>query len=302
MSQNYKLPIPAGRIVAGSPTFVQTKDPQGRPIEKPRIFFAVAVPKNAPGIEQVMQTIYQTAYYGYQSNAQAIERIQKWIGGGFRWKIDDGDNPEDPKNRGKEGWAGCWIFKFSTTFNSIPCCDSNNRTIDPSMIKCGYFVDMEASIGINGNQDHTAGIYMNPVMVRLVGYGREIISGPLPEQVFANRPVQLPPGASATPLSPAGAMPTQQPMTGGMQPPQQPMAMPPQQPTGGMVPDATQAFTGHAAPLGASAPVAPGFAGQTPAPAPAPAFGGAPSAGTASPSNPYPEAQPHPGILTPGGQ
>jgi hypothetical protein len=75
---------------------------------------------------------------------------------------------------------------------------------------------------VNGATGAQAGIYLNPNIVRLLGFGERIMSGPTPDQAFADRPAALPAGASATPV--AGPMPAQQPqqpMGGGM-PAQQP--------------------------------------------------------------------------------
>jgi hypothetical protein len=208
-NESFKFNLPPGRIVSGSPTFKQDKDLQGKPKEHPSWFMAVGVPKNSPGVDDVINLIRNVAAGGYAQNAAIMQRINLGLRGGFRWKIDDGDNPEDPKNRGKEGWAGCWIFKFSTSLGVMNCCNAQNQQIDPALVKTGYWVDVQGSTAINGNTDHTAGIYLNPGWVRLLWFGQEISSGPSPDQAFANAPIpqQIPAGASVAPVAPGGSAP-----------------------------------------------------------------------------------------------
>jgi hypothetical protein len=267
-----KMYLPAGRIVQGSPTFKQDKDPQGRPKEKPNWFLAVAVPKTDPEVGGIINQIMQIAWAGYQSAPQVLEMIKPGLAGPFHWKIEDGDGS---KAQGKEGYAGCWVFKLSTSLGVISCCNAQNQLIDPSLVKCGYCVDVGISVDINKNVDSTAGVYLNPEMVRLLGYLPEIQSGPTPEQTFAGRPATVPQGVSATPLSPAGGMVgfsggagTGGPVVGGTAGPGFPMS-----PAGG------QAVPGTAGPGPAHSAGAPGF----------PA--------TASPSNQYPGATPYPAFL-----
>lgn len=296
MATNFTLP--PGRIISGSPTFKQEKDMSGRLKEKPNFWMAVAVPKTSPGVAEVMGLLFQIAQSGYAANQQVLQRISQGLGDQFSWKIDDGDSQ---KWQGKEGAAGCYIFKFSTTLGIMNCCDQNMQQIDAHAVKCGHWVEVSGNADVNGQQDHTAGLYLNPSWVKhFPGYGEEILSGPTPQQAFANSPqYQLPPEARPTqqqaapqqgfpapqqqgfPAPQPGFAQQQQPpqQQGGFPPPQQP----PQQPQVGFTP--------------APAPGAPGPAG------PAPAVSGAqPSPGTAFPSNQqFPGATPH-GSFGTGGQ
>lgn len=312
-TDSIRFTLPVGRIVSGSPTFKQTTDPQGRPKAKPNWFMAVAVQKTAlwespnapqPGvadsnIDGAIGMLFNHALNGYASNPQVTAMIQQGLNGGFRWKIEDGDAPA---NAGKEGYAGCWIFKFSTTLGVPPCFGPDNTPMAPEDIKCGYWVAVNLSSSINGNQDNTAGIYLNPNGVQLVAAGPEIVSGPSAEQMFGNVRRQAPAGALTSPiLGPGGSGMPQQPQPGA---PGNPMQAAPGG-FGGMPPQQTPAPAPQG--FGQQAP-----AGFTPAPtqaAPAPAgngmgaFGQPASPVTAAPSNQavqpghaFPGATPHQGF------
>lgn len=191
-------------------------DMHGKPRPKPQYFFRVAIPKTTPGINE---QLVQIAHFAHQAYAQ-YPFIQQRIlppaapghpqyysigrkGTQFAFKIDDGDVPNQ---RGKigEGYAGCWIFNFATTL-PLRCINRENVTIGAENFRLGCFVDVAFNVEPNGKLDHTAGIYLNPNFVRLLGYGQEIQRGPTAEEAFANAPAQLPPGASMTPLAPGGA-------------------------------------------------------------------------------------------------
>src|SRR4030067_596320 len=219
MAEKIRLILPPGRIVGGTPTFKQDRDLQGRFKDKPNWWMAVAIPNSSPGIDECCQQAINCAMGGYSAHPAIQQKIIAGLKGGFAFKIEDGDDPNDAKNRGREGYAGCWIWKLSTHLGVPPCIDQRNVPMDPAHIKCGYYVDVAISIECNGNTDHTAGIYVNQEMVRLLGFGPEIISGPTPEQVFGNRPAVLPAGASATPWSsggfPSGGQQAQQAGFGG---------------------------------------------------------------------------------------
>ena len=63
----------------------------------------------------------------------------------------------------------------------------------------------------NGLVDNNAGVYMNPLCIRLIGEGDEIMGGMSVDQALASAPAaptQLPPGARAvgsTPTAPASS-------------------------------------------------------------------------------------------------
>lgn len=212
--------LPPGRVVQGSLFELQTKDQQGREREKPNIFFAVAVPKTDPEVAAVLSIINQTAYTYYQNIPHIKEQLLQGLNApNFAWKVDDGDST---KNAGREGFAGCWIFRFSTSIFPVRTADSQNNPIDPSMIKRGYYVDVGGNCAANELTDKNAGVYLNPNAVRLLGYGKEISEGPTAAQVFAGRAAVLPAGASALPVAtgtPGGApAPMTQPAAPGTPP------------------------------------------------------------------------------------
>ena len=181
------------RIVNGSPTTMSTTDPQGRTKDKPNWYLHIAAPKHPSGngpVEQVLNTAFNVSMNGYAGNQQIQQRIQEGPNGSFRFKIEDGDSP---KNRGKEGHAGCWIFKLSTTFGAMKCIDINNNEMDPAVVKCGHGVDVSFFIEPNGNVDNTAGIYLNPEFIRLTTLLPEIRTGASPTEAFGGtkgQPIQ----------------------------------------------------------------------------------------------------------------
>jgi len=74
------------------------------------------------------------------------------------------------------------------------------------------------STSANGNMDHTAGVYLNPQTVCLVGFGAEIVGGPsLEQQLGAGPGAYVPAGMTQTPQLPSGAAPAPaQPAPAGM--------------------------------------------------------------------------------------
>lgn len=286
--------LPPGRMVSGDLHTLQTTvfgKPQEKK-EKPNKFFAVAIDKNMPQIagephfNEAWQIIYSTAITGYMNVPNVRQQIEQGLAAAkFAWKIEDGDAPD---NAGKEGFAGCWIVKFSTTLLEKPSvCDMNNNPVDPASIKRGWYIEVHGSVGINGNTDHTAGVYLNPNGVRLAGYGKEIVSGLSPEQMFGSSPARLAAGASATPLTPAGAMPGSAPLTTA---PMQQAALP----APSVMPAGNPGLPGASGPaaLPTATPTLSVPAGAAPLTAPllAPA--------TASLSNP-PAVTPNPAVLQP---
>ncbi len=260
---------PGGRLVMGSLTERQDKDQQGAPIpaEDQAYFFAVAVPKSSPEVGPLVNQLWQMAATDYANMPLVMAQINMGLAAPqFSWKIEDGDAPQvDPKTglarSTPEYIKGCIIFKFRTKFE-IGACDVTGKDIARTAIKRGDYIDVMFNSQINGKVDHTAGIYLNPVAIRLLGYGEAIQSGVQASQAFAGRG--------------AVAMGSQMPTAAGA-------AMPGAQMPGAQMPGAVGMPTGNA-------PVQPGM---VPAGAPM----GMPGAtSTASPSNPG-----YPGILAGGG-
>lgn len=206
---------PGGRYVSGDHAKKRTLDIDGRPVppEEQDFSFGLAIAKNHPDLPALLGQFYQYAAGFYQNNQEVMQRMSRgFIGskqGGFSWKIKDGDLP-NAKGQPTPHGAGCYIFYMSTMFPLV-CADANNVQIDPSQIKRGDYIDVSGSIAVNEQVGDRAGVYINPNIIRRVGYGDPIVSGPTPEQAFANRPAQLPQGASATPTagSPFPAAPQQ---------------------------------------------------------------------------------------------
>lgn len=175
---------PPGRLISGSTTEVQKTDHQNRPKpqDKWNYFIGIAVRKDDPNvggfINQIIQMVWQSDYARTPHILQAAERVYQagfpQGNNGFSWKIHDGDKP-GPNGQVYEHSKGCWVFKFSSMY-PIKCCSNQNAEIGPEQIKRGYYVDMSGTASINGNTDGTAGIYLNPSWLRLLGYGPEILS------------------------------------------------------------------------------------------------------------------------------
>lgn len=317
----FDIPFPAGRFVLGSLTELQTKDNNGRDRKNPTLFVAVAIDKRTPGIDQIIGNIigYTRHTYQYVNGGQQVQQRLAQPNfaakSGFAWKIKDGD--ADPKWAAREGCRGCWIFCFGTSYAPARCCDPNNVQMDPKAINLGDYVEVFCTVAVNGEVGDTAGLYLNPNGVRLVGYGQRIIpAGQSFDQMFAGRAAQLPPGASPTPIGgPAPAQfgaPANPPQGYGQQgggyapqpgyspPPQvggyQPQGAPYSPPAATPDPYAPNAGYGNAA-YGAPHSPPNGYGGGN-APAPQPQQYQAPAGGPVAPAGgaytPAPSAGPQP--------
>jgi hypothetical protein len=164
--------------------------------------------------------------------------------------------------RWKHG-KGCWVVKFSTTLPiaSAKFMGGVPTYCDPSEIKRGYYVTVPFSTSANGNMDHTAGVYLNPQTVCLVGFGPEIVGGPsLEQQLGAGPGAYMPAGMTQTPQLPSGAAPA--PAPSGMPAPAPtpapaPSGMPAQAPAPSGMPQPAQApaqYGGYMAPAAGGMP------------------------------------------------
>ena len=207
---------PVGRLISGDPWTKQTTDANNReiPPEKQSFWFAVAIEKNAPGMNEMLGLMFKAAQAGYGQAPQVMAQINMGLAAtAFSWKIVDGDEMRANATTGEQElrWKhgqGCWVVKFSTTLPiaSAKFMGGVPTYCDPSEIKRGYFVTVPFSTSANGNMDHTAGVYLNPQTVCLVGFGAEIVGGPsLEQQLGAGPGAYMPAGMSQTPQLPSGA-------------------------------------------------------------------------------------------------
>ena len=222
---------PVGRLISGDPWTKQTTDANNRPIppEKQSFWFAVAIEKNAPGMNEMLGLMFKAAQAGYGQAPQIMAQINMGLAAtAFSWKIADGDEMRANATTGEQElrWKhgqGCWVVKFSTTLPiaSAKFMGGVPTYCDPSEIKRGYYVTVPFSTSANGNMDHTAGVYLNPQTVCLVGFGAEIVGGPTLEQQLGAGPGEyMPAGMTQTPQLPSGAaqapaQPAQAPATVG---------------------------------------------------------------------------------------
>ena len=195
MSENILTPV--GRMVQGDLFVPQTKDMEGRPLTDkngaPRVnyFFAIAVPKADPGVNDLIAQIHAVGQAGFPAG--------QWKMPGFSWKIVDGD---DPTNNAKEGFIGHWVFRVSSGFPP-PVWETGGtaRIVEPGKPKRGDYIRAVISIAANGSTSKP-GVYLNHQLVEFVGYGQAISSGPDGAEVFGAAPkAVLPAGASLTPVA-----------------------------------------------------------------------------------------------------
>ena len=201
---------PVGRFVTGSITKPQTTDFDGNPLVfktgadagKPRnnYFIGIAIPKGAETHWNQTPWGAQIWKFGHEAFPQGQADLP-----GFSWKIEDGDNAVPNPDAGmkrncdKEGWAGSWVLKFSSSFQSSTYNSDGSAKVDPDSIKPGYFIQINGDIQSNGKQSKS-GIYLNHKMIALAAYGAEIVYGPdAAEAGFGASP--LPAGASAVPVA-----------------------------------------------------------------------------------------------------
>lgn len=202
----FQFTTPAGRLVMGSFFDLQKTDHENKalPEERYHWFAGLAIPKTTSNWwdepAQLFQAIKQAAQSTYADTL--------WQSPYFSSKVEDGDG----KNKEREGYAGCWIVKFTRNLfmgaNRVEgprMCDTvHNPIIDPMVAKKGYWYGVVGDCQANGKQGSTAGIFVNMSLVQLVAQGPEIITGPSFAQAFAGAQFNVP-GGVAAPVQPAAA-------------------------------------------------------------------------------------------------
>lgn len=209
MSNAKTILTPVGRIVQGSLYKGNDKDAEGKPLvtksgpnagqARLDYYFAIAIPK-IPGHTHWSQTDWGQLIWavGHAAFPQAAQSPT------FAWKVKDGDSTT-PNRKGKrpcdqEGFPGHWILSFSSGFPpKIYNANGTQQILEPDAVKPGYYVQVYGTLDGNGSTTQP-GVYLNHSMVAFVAHGQEIYFGPDASAVGFGQNVQLPPGASATPL------------------------------------------------------------------------------------------------------
>lgn len=263
---------PVGRLVQGDPFEAQTKNMQGQPLmtksgqPTQKYFIAVAYQKTDPLFPEFYAKLQQVARADFPALFDAAGNCTHPR---FSWKVVDGDGRDDngKSNALKEGFAGCWVVKFSSSF--APRCfhaghyAPHEQIQDPKAIQRGYYVRVSGTVEGNGDT-LKPGLYVNLGMLELSLARPDLIitSGPDASAVFGGAPAALPAGV---PAAPAGL--PQAPQMPGFTPPGLPAAAAPG------LPQMPASPAGIApAPMSPSNPVAPNpaFLAGPPVAAPAP--------------------------------
>lgn len=206
-----QITTPVGRIVQGKLWEPQeVKDQKGvakiGADGKPLVdfYFALALAKT-PGHTHWSQTDWGRQVWEEGNRAHPTFAPHP----NFSWKIEDGDsqipNKKGKRNCDREGFPGHWILKLRSGF-AIPTYNADGSAPMPAnAFTPGNFA--QVLISVKGNTGETPGVYLNPVMAALSGYGAEIVMGPdASEAGFGAAP--LPAGASAAPLAAPAGLPT----------------------------------------------------------------------------------------------
>ena len=205
MADKLFLMLPVGRLLQGSAFEPRTKNYQGQPLKDrngmptSQYYIGVGIPKG-PEWEACWAQIYQRAQQDFPNG----EYAQPY----FKWKIEDGDGP---KYAGKPDYAGHMLVRMQSQYQAqvIDAAPIPQPITVPDMLKRGYYVRVQVGIAGNSNfGDANAGLFMNPSVVQMIGYGPVIESRPELDAAFS-QPVILPAGASATPLAPTAPLPVQ---------------------------------------------------------------------------------------------
>lgn len=250
---------PLGRIVQGDPYKPQQRrDQQGKPrvIEagKPgagqpdmQHFLALAIPKTDPEFGAFWGQILAEDLAAWPSwvnpdgSYKRPDFAAKWIDGDSIVPDKTGVKPCD-----REGWPGCWVWKFASKFAPAVKVPVNgvwvDSTGDPNagyVVKCGDWARISFSTTSN-NSAQTPGMYRNLEQIAFYKSDTAIASagsGPSADERFGAPPPGS--GPSATPGAPPAAGPGGQPShPPAASPPAAPAASPPA-PAAGPPPSAT---------------------------------------------------------------
>lgn len=215
MAQPLQFTTPTGRMIGGSlyepeitdyegkPLVVKTGANAGQPTQRYNV--GIAIPKTS-GVTHWASETWGRPIWDLANAAFTAGETQRHD---FAWKITDGDStvPGKPRNGqpgkrpcDRQGYPGHWVIWMSSAQAPRTARLDNGQPaylMDKDAIKPGYYVQILCNVNDN-KPSPTPGMYWNPSIVCLIGYGPEITQGPsLSDAAFT---AALPPGASATPV------------------------------------------------------------------------------------------------------
>lgn len=266
--------------------------------------FGLAVPKSSFATPEQMAQGQPGEFWRFMWEEAFTLYPSRQLPPAFAMKFKDGDTSVDDRGVSysqREGYPGHLVLSCMTR---IPIkffrwdAQLNSNVMINEGIKVGDYVNVQLQIKAHGAVGQAKpGLYVNPMAVQFLGYGKEIINAPSGDQMFGIGAPTLPPGASATPVAQPGYLtpsqaPAAAPMPGfapmpGQSPTYGAPPVQPQQPAPhyGVVPQQFQ-------PQAPVAQVPPQYG--TPPAMPVPA-GNAPNAAFAAPgANGYPTAPGYP--------
>jgi hypothetical protein len=171
-----ELSTPPGRFVFGDLYDPETENFDGEPLTfkkgadagKARVEYIVglAIPKtqahwgNEPGWGQTIWATGHAAFPGGEAQQP-----------GFSWKIYDGDQKTlPPKSKSKvpycdrEGWAGCWVLRFGSSFapdiyDAVTNPDNPPPLTQANAVLSGHVIQVVGTV--SGNTGKSPGVYLN---------------------------------------------------------------------------------------------------------------------------------------------
>lgn len=189
----------------------------------------------------------------------------------MKYKDGDGLDHKGVSFKEREGYADHIVLTLST---SLPIkwfkWENGQNILINEGVKCGDYVNAQVTVKAHGPMGTgKPGLYLNPMAVQFLGFGKEIINTPSGDTIFGTSMPAVPQGASTTPIAPQGGQQLVAP-TDGMTAPAQPQAPQVQQgvqPHHGVLPPVHQPQAQPQAPQapqpqqGGGMPMPPGFGG-----------------------------------------
>lgn len=213
--------VVSGRIVWTSGELFKGKlkvDDNGRPVMNERngeqvveYGFGLAIPKQHAGSSA--DEISNITNFWNALQGQIKQMFPQGAPANFATKMKDGDTDIDPKGvpySEREGYKGCMVFAMTTQIPINFFVWQNNTNVQVSEgIKSGDYVQVAVGIKVNVPQQASRkpSVFLNPNMVRLIGYGKEIKAMANGNDAFGFAAPPKMAGASETPVGESAPMP-----------------------------------------------------------------------------------------------